>query len=221
MSIAAIHIVIAHHIGPVRRSVTGRRRPFANATIVHIDIEPAEIEERSGDVAVIARSAGVGALTASTVTVRGRVVGTHSYLGEHDRRRCIPSSKRGTDLSPHELLPRFAWHSPTATTFRVVTDVGQHTMWRRIAPLASSSSQLTSGGAGTMGFAVPAALVPRSLPKRDHLVMVATAAQMTNQNWPRSRKSDWEIKIAILNNGYLGMVRQCRSSTGQRYARRD
>jgi acetolactate synthase-1/2/3 large subunit len=104
----------------------------------------------------------------------------------------------------------------------VVTDVGQHQMWeaqyyRHDAP----RSHITSGGLGTMGFALPAAIGARfACPDREVWVVVGDGGfQMTMAELATIVQERLDIKVAIIDNGYLGMVRQLQQFFyGQRYA---
>ena len=118
-----------------------------------------------------------------------------------------------------ELIPPFVirqlWHSTkdasNGPTF-VVTDVGQHQMWECQYYIHDHSGQLlTSGGAGTMGYALPAAIgAQKAFP--DRLVWCVAGDggfQMTLQELAvLKQEHDLPVKIAIINNGFLGMVRQ-------------
>jgi acetolactate synthase-1/2/3 large subunit len=95
---------------------------------------------------------------------------------------------------------------------RIVTDVGQHQMWAaQQLTWRSPRTHITSGGAGTMGFAIPAALgVALACPDETIWVICGDGGfQMTNQEMATiSQENIKNIKIIIVNNGYLGMVRQ-------------
>lgn len=96
--------------------------------------------------------------------------------------------------------------------YRVVTDVGQHQMWAaQLIDWQHPRTHLTSGGAGTMGFAVPAAMgAAIACPDDTIWVVVGDGGfQMTNQELATiCQEGLRNIKVAIINNGYLGMVRQ-------------
>jgi len=93
-----------------------------------------------------------------------------------------------------------------------VTDVGQHQMWTaQLLDWRNPRSHITSGGAGTMGFAVPAALgAALACPDETVWVVVGDGGfQMTNQELATMvQEGVRNVKVAIVNNGYLGMVRQ-------------
>jgi acetolactate synthase-1/2/3 large subunit len=106
---------------------------------------------------------------------------------------------------------------------RIVTDVGQHQMWAaQLLDWRRPRSHLTSGGSGTMGFAVPAALgAAVACPDETIWVIVGDGGfQMTNQEIATmAQEGLTNVKIAIMNNGYLGMVRQWQQLfEGKRYS---
>lgn len=113
-----------------------------------------------------------------------------------------------------ELIPPFVmrqlWHSTGGQTI-VVTDVGQHQMWEAQYFVHERPRQLlTSGGLGTMGFALPAAIGAQFAAPNDRVWAVAGDGgfQMTLQELAVVVQEKLPIKIAIINNGFLGMVRQ-------------
>jgi acetolactate synthase-1/2/3 large subunit len=92
-----------------------------------------------------------------------------------------------------------------------VTDVGQHQMVAcRYAKFTQSKSNITSGGLGTMGFALPAAIGAKvGAPKRTTVAVIGDGGfQMTLQELGTIMQSEIDVKILILNNQFLGMVRQ-------------
>ncbi|HLJ80838.1 MAG TPA: thiamine pyrophosphate-dependent enzyme [Ktedonobacterales bacterium] len=107
----------------------------------------------------------------------------------------------------------------THTQALLVTDVGQHQMWAaRFYGFDRPNGHLTSGGLGTMGFALPAAL-GAALGRRDEPIWVVAGDggfQMNIQELATLADLNLPIKVAILNNGYLGMVRQWQEFFHQR-----
>jgi acetolactate synthase-1/2/3 large subunit len=94
---------------------------------------------------------------------------------------------------------------------RLVTDVGQHQMWAaQFFEFTKHNSHITSGGLGTMGFALPAAMgVALAYPDEPVWVVAGDGGiQMNLQELATIRDLGLNIKVAVLNNGYLGMVRQ-------------
>ena len=93
----------------------------------------------------------------------------------------------------------------------MVTDVGQHQMVTcRYAKFNQSKSNITSGGAGTMGFGLPAAIGAKfGAPERTVIAIIGDGGiQMTIQEFGTIMQTEVNVKIVILNNEYLGMVRQ-------------
>jgi acetolactate synthase-1/2/3 large subunit len=104
----------------------------------------------------------------------------------------------------------------TAGRAIIVTDVGQHQMWTaQYYKVAEPGTFITSGGLGTMGFGVPAAIGAKmARPDREVWAIVGDGGfQMTQAELQTIVQENVKINIAIINNGYLGMVRQCSSSS--------
>jgi acetolactate synthase-1/2/3 large subunit len=93
----------------------------------------------------------------------------------------------------------------------IATDVGQHQMWAaQFYPFSRERQWITSGGLGAMGFGVPAT-IGAQLAFRDRLAIAIVGDggfQMTSQELATAMQYDLPVKIVIMNNGYLGMVRQ-------------
>ena len=104
----------------------------------------------------------------------------------------------------------------------VVTDVGQHQMWEaQYYHHDEPRSLITSGGLGTMGFALPAAIGAKmACPRRKFVVAGDGGFQMTMPELATIAQEKLDIKVAIINNGYLGMVRQWQSSSTSAAMRR-
>src|SRR5207253_7498663 len=115
-------------------------------------------------------------------------------------------------LQPHDVYAALNRALGSSSHTRVVTDVGQHQMWTaQLIDWGTPRSHISSGGAGTMGFAVPAALgAALACPDETIWAVVGDGGfQMTNQELATMRQEGvTNVKIAIINNGYLGMVRQ-------------
>ena len=113
---------------------------------------------------------------------------------------------------PHDVYEGLNAAFASRSDWRVVTDVGQHQMWAaQLLDWRRPRTHITSGGAGTMGFAVPAALgVALACPEDTVWVVCGDGGfQMTNQELATiAQEGVKNVKIAIINNGYLGMVRQ-------------
>ena len=191
--------------------VIGDPKAFApNATIVHVDIDPAEIGKNVvPDLAIIADARELLAALLPLVEPRER----REWLAE------IAAWRRESGWeSPLEesgkLLPQYVIHEIwRATEGRaiVVSDVGQNQMWEAQYYLHElPGSLITSGGLGTMGFALPAAIGAR-IGRPDLPVWVVAGdggIQMTIQELATVVQEGLPLKIAVIDNGYLGMVRQ-------------
>jgi acetolactate synthase-1/2/3 large subunit len=193
--------------------VTGKLASYApNAKKIHIDIDPSELHKNvradvaiAGDLKTVLRNwlplvqsnhhdawiARIGEL-AGGPTVRdieelpddGRLCAAHVI---------------------HDI-----WKA-TAGCAIIVTDVGQHQMWAaQYYKIAEPGTFITSGGLGTMGFGVPAAIgVKMARPDREVWAIVGDGGfQMTQAELQTMVQENVKVNIAIINNGYLGMVRQ-------------
>ncbi len=201
--------------------VTGKALTFApRATVVHIDVDPSEIGKNVRVAVPIVGDAQrvLAALLAelpddaAPPTRAAWLTHIRDMQSKFQARHKELNRPETTSLMPHDvysaLNASFAAHGPV----RVVTDVGQHQMWAaQLLDWRRPRSHITSGGAGTMGFAVPAALgVALAHPDETVWAIVGDGGfQMTNQELATYVQEDVRnIKVAIVNNGYLGMVRQ-------------
>jgi acetolactate synthase-1/2/3 large subunit len=133
----------------------------------------------------------------------------------HEPRQQYRARPPGPGLSPHDVydaLNRALHSAPLAGRHRVVTDVGQHQMWAaQLIDWTRPRTHITSGGAGTMGFAVPAAM-GAALGCPDEVVVAICGDggfQMTNQELATIEQEGMRnVKVVVVNNGCLGMVRQ-------------
>jgi acetolactate synthase I/II/III large subunit len=194
--------------------VTGTLKTYApNAKKIHIDIDPAEINKNvKVDVAL------VGDLRKILLELLPRVVS-----GDHtDWIANIRSVKGDTAVRDIQNLPdnghlyaahviNDLWHQTRDRDTIIVTDVGQHQMWEaQYYKHEHPRSLITSGGLGTMGFALPAAIGAKvARPDADVWVVCGDGGfQMTMAELATMVQENLKVNIAIINNGYLGMVRQ-------------
>jgi acetolactate synthase-1/2/3 large subunit len=203
--------------------VTGRLDTFApHAKVVHADIDPAEIgKNRAVDVPVVGDARAVLADLATAVRAAlhdsdGTVPGCDyaAWWRQLDGwRRAYPL---GWDpapdgmLSPQQVIERIGRLTAGPDTV-YVAGVGQHQMWAsQFLTLDRPGSWLNSGGAGTMGYAVPAAMGAK-VGRPEAAVWAVDGDgcfQMTNQELVTCALNRIPIKVAVINNGSLGMVRQ-------------
>jgi acetolactate synthase-1/2/3 large subunit len=143
---------------------------------------------------------------------------------EHQPRQAYAQRAQTTGLMPHDVYAALdASLRERRHGVRVITDVGQHQMWAaQLIEWREPRTHITSGGAGTMGFAVPAALgAALACPDDTIWAVVGDGGfQMTNQELATIRQERIRnVKVAIINNGYLGMVRQWQELfEGRRYS---
>ncbi|HSJ56862.1 MAG TPA: thiamine pyrophosphate-dependent enzyme, partial [Anaerolineae bacterium] len=192
--------------------LTGPVDQFAQgAKIVHVDLDPAEIDKNVlVDLAVIGDLREVLPLLHERVEVRDR----QAWLGQIAAWRDDSAGRDIVGQEGDELVPQYVvrqiWHA-TRGEVVVVSDVGQNQMWEaQYFTHHRRRALLSSGGLGTMGFALPAAIgAQMGLPDQQIWVTAGDGGfQMNIQELATVVQERLPLKIAILNNGYLGMVRQ-------------
>ncbi|MEM6724475.1 MAG: biosynthetic-type acetolactate synthase large subunit, partial [Bacteroidota bacterium] len=195
--------------------VTGDVNRYAKqAKVIHIEIDPAEIDKNvKTDVAVLADAQE--ALEALTAFVDHR---EHAeWLAEFHRHDQIEHEQviskewfpENGPINMGEVIHQL--NTYTKGEAILVTDVGQHQMFGcRYKQFKRSKSNITSGGLGTMGFALPAALGAQlGCPDRPVVAVIGDGGfQMTIQELGAIAQTGAPVKILILNNSFLGMVRQ-------------
>jgi acetolactate synthase-1/2/3 large subunit len=195
--------------------VTGRLDKYAKqAKIIHLDIDPSEIDKN----------------VQTTVPVWGDCKETLPALTAKIQQKSYPEwlqkfrdfeqkeikavindelNPKSGELTMGEVISQL--NELTHGEAIIVTDVGQHQMVAcRYAKLNKTRSNVTSGGLGTMGFALPAAIGAKfGAPDRTVVAVIGDGGfQMTLQELGTIMQSDIDVKILILNNRFLGMVRQ-------------
>ncbi len=193
--------------------LTGKFDTFApKARIVHFDIDPAEMGKN---------------LTIDTPVVGDALLSLRSLLPQieptshPDWLEQIEEWKRDSkeiDILEQEtddlnapFIVRSLWHMTNGGDATIVTDVGQHQMWEaQYFNHTKKRSLLTSGGLGTMGYALPAAIgAQMGLKSEEVWVMAGDGGfQMTMIELKTVREQNVPVKITIINNSFLGMVQQ-------------
>lgn len=195
--------------------VTGKAALFApNAKVVHVDIDPAEISKiRIADVPIVGEVKDVLADLSDAVRELGTKPDISEWWSRLDHLRSdFPlgfSATSGGLLSPQHVIQRIG--ELTGPEGVYVAGVGQHQMWSaQFVKYERPNSWLSSGGAGTMGYSVPAAMGAKvAQPERVVWAIDGDGCfQMTNQELATCTLNDIPIKVAIINNSSLGMVRQ-------------
>ncbi|HET8624467.1 MAG TPA: biosynthetic-type acetolactate synthase large subunit [Gemmatimonadales bacterium] len=198
--------------------VTGNTAQFApRARIIHLELDPAEIGKNvPTEVGLVGDARGL--LRSLLTLVRPR--DCRAWRAEiAGFMRSRTESYRG-DLSPQSILT--ALHETTGGRCTIVSDVGQHQMWvAKLYPYRRVNTHITSGGLGAMGFAVPAAMgVHFARPYEPVWAISGDGGfQMNMQEMATMVQEKVPVKMAIFNNGYLGMVRQWQQFFhGRRYS---
>ena len=191
--------------------VTGNPQKFLpNAKIIHIDIDPAEIgKNKLIDVPIVGDLKNVLAELNQKVPKLSHTKWLDE-VAKLKKKYSLTFRKTEDDvLIPQEIL--FEINKLTKGEVIVATDVGQHQMWSaQFIKFNNPYSILTSGGAGTMGFGLPAAIGAQvANPDKKVLAIVGDGGfQMTFQELMMVKEYNLPVKIFIINNSYLGMVRQ-------------
>ncbi len=195
--------------------VTGRLDKYARqAKVIHLDIDPSEIDKNVKTTVPVWGDCKE-TLPALTALLRQRAhpqwLQRFADCMQQETVRCIqPEMQPVSDvLTMTEVIA--ALNTLTGGNAVIVTDVGQHQMVAcRYAQFHQSQSNITSGGLGTMGFALPAAMGAKlGCPERTVVAVIGDGGfQMTIQELGTVMQSNINVKILILNNRFLGMVRQ-------------
>ncbi|KPC67104.1 acetolactate synthase large subunit [Streptomyces chattanoogensis] len=209
--------------------VTGKLDSFAPyAKVVHADIDPAEIgKNRAADVPIVgdAREVIADLIVAVQAEHDAGHQGDYStWWKDLNRwRDTYPLGYEQPDdgsLAPQQVIERIGQLAPADTIY--AAGVGQHQMWAaHFIDYEKPATWLNSGGAGTMGYAVPAAMGAKAgQPGRTVWAIDGDGCfQMTNQELVTCALNNIPIKVAIINNGALGMVRQWQTLFyNQRYS---
>src|SRR5215467_9735228 len=212
--------------------VTGRLDSFApGAAVVHADIDPAEISKnRRADVPIVGDCREVIADLIAAVRAeheQGRRADLTAWRTQLDSwRGTYPLGYAEPDdgtLAPQRVIERIGKIAGPEAVY--VAGVGQHQMWAaQFIDYENPGTWINSGGLGTMGFAVPAAMGAK-MGRPDTTVWAIDGDgcfQMTNQELATCAIEGIPIKVAIINNGSLGMVRQWQTLFyNERYSNTD
>nr|VNQ67929.1 acetolactate synthase large subunit [Streptococcus pneumoniae] len=194
--------------------LTGNPKTFAkNAKVAHIDIDPAEIGKIiSADIPVVGDAKKALQMLLAEPTVHNN---TEKWIEKvtKDKNRVRSYDKKERVVQPQAVIERIG--ELTNGDAIVVTDVGQHQMWTaQYYPYQNGRQLVTSGGLGTMGFGIPAAIGAKiANPDKEVVLFVGDGGfQMTNQELAILNIYKVPIKVVMLNNHSLGMVRQWQES---------
>lgn len=212
--------------------VTGKAATFApHAAVVHVDVDPSEIGKLVPvAVGIVGDARAVLAALLQALPPRRSSTRLERWIAEvqalretYEPRQIYRRRPESAALQPQDVCAALDAARRVRGPCRIVTDVGQHQMWAaQLLEWRRPRTHITSGGAGTMGFAVPAALgAALAHPTETIWAVVGDGGfQMTNQEIATMvQEGVTNVKIAIVNNGYLGMVRQWQQLfEGRRYS---
>jgi len=200
--------------------VTGRLSDFAKgAKVIHIDVDPAEIGKNVPvDIPIVGDAKTVLSRLVPLVSPARRDPWLERIAGWKEAYRLRYIERPGV-IAPQRVIEEL--HRVTMGRAIITADVGQHQMWlAQFYPFQTPRSHLSSGGLGTMGFGFPAAIGAKlAFPERSVWSVTGDGGfQMNIQELATCAAYGIGVKVAILNNRSLGMVRQIQElSYGGRY----
>ncbi|MBU2754100.1 biosynthetic-type acetolactate synthase large subunit [Acidithiobacillus sp. CV18-2] len=195
--------------------VTGNLSHFApHAKIIHVDVDPASISKNVkvdvpvvGDLCSVLRE--MNELAEEMGIGDGSLERWWAQIEEWRQRDCLHYTQTDTIIKPQYVVQKL--FELTAGNAIVTSDVGQHQMWAaQFYGFDRPRRWINSGGLGTMGFGLPAAMGAQMAEPQSTVVCVTGegSIQMNIQELSTCQQYKLPIKVACLNNGYLGMVRQ-------------
>ena len=212
--------------------VTGHLPSFApNAAVIHADIDPAEIgKNRHADVPIVGDAREVIIELVSAIQAQHAAGKSSDYAAWWSQLNKLRDefplgydTPANNETAPQQVISRIGQIAGPDAYY--VAGVGQHQMWSaQFIEYEKPGHWINSGGLGTMGFAVPAAMGAK-VGSPDSVVWAIDGDgcfQMTNQELATCAINDIPIKVAVINNGTLGMVRQWQSLFyNERYSNTD
>lgn len=195
--------------------VTGTLEKFApNARVVHIDIDPAEIgKNRSVDIPIVGDAKIVLSAINEELAQKNTAPKTQEWVErvlQWKRESPFYYEAREDAILPEQVLDVLSQKTQDRDTI-YTTEVGQHQMWAaQYLKCTRSREFISSGGAGTMGFGLPAAMGAQMGKPESRVVCIAGdgSVQMNIQEMATIRENNLPIKLVILDNNCLGMVHQ-------------
>ena len=189
---------------------TGKVEQFCrHATIVHVDIDPSEIGKiRAANLGIVAEARDTLERALAHIEARSRSA-WNARIRELRSRFPMPGMDNGDLSHPVGLIRWLSEHLPPDTI--ITTDVGQHQMWvAQHFAFQTPRSLLTSGGLGTMGFGLPAAIGAALAHRRRKVVCISGDGSilMNIQELATLAELDLNVTVLVLNNQHLGLVRQ-------------
>lgn len=207
--------------------VTGRLDAFSpNSKKIHVDIDPSSINKNVRvDIGIVADAGkAIAALLAqwqARVGKRGDIAAWNTQIDTWRARKGFAYRQSGEVIKPQYAVERLYELTKDRKTF-ITTEVGQHQMWAaQFYRFEEPNRWMTSGGLGTMGYGLPAAIGVQMAHKDGLVIDIAGEAsiQMCIQEMSCAVQYGLPVKIFILNNEWMGMVRQWQQLLhGERYS---
>jgi acetolactate synthase-1/2/3 large subunit len=201
--------------------VTGKLKTFApHAKIIHIDLDPSSIAKNVPvDIPVVGNAKQVLTNLLEQVEFRERKE-WFDKIAHWKKRHPLRYDQKGQSIKPQYVIEEL-WRQTEGQAI-IATGVGQHQMWTaQFYKFTRPRQLITSGGLGTMGFGLPAA-IGAQIANPDALVVDIdgdSSFNMTMTELSTAVMYELPIKVCILNNGYMGMVRQWQELFyGRRYS---
>jgi len=191
--------------------ITGKLDEFAprRETIVHIDIDPASISKNIPvDIPVVGDARGILRELAKLIEPNDHAQ-WWAMINEWRDKHPLTYDRSGGTLKPQQIIEQI--HDATHGDAIITTEVGQNQMWAaQWYTYTRPRTFISSGGLGTMGFGFPAAIGAQvACPDRTVIDIAGDGSfQMNIQELSTAVREKLPVKVALLNNGYLGMVRQ-------------
>lgn len=190
--------------------VTGKLSEFApNARIIHVDIDPTSISKNVlvdipivGDVKLVLKEM-------NKMAKKAEIADWKKEVSDWKEKHPMVYDNSGDDIKPQAVMEKLS--ELTNGDAIITTEVGQNQMWAaQYYSYKHSRTLLTSGGLGTMGYGFPAAVGAKAAVPKKQVICVAGdgSLQMNIQEMATCKSQDLNVKILILNNSCLGMVRQ-------------
>lgn len=187
--------------------ITGKIDEFAkNASIIHVDIDPASISRNiTVDIPVVADAKKA----ISSILEKASPLPTEAWINQiNEWKKAHPITMNKNNMTPQDIIEEI---NNIFTNSIITTDVGQNQLWTtQFLKLDKDRQMLTSGGLGTMGYGFPAAIGAK-IGNRDKDVIAICGdggIQMNIQEMATAAAYELPLIICIFNNGYLGNVRQ-------------
>ena len=190
--------------------ITGRLKDFApNAKVIHMEIDPAEIGKNVRPTVTLQGDARICLREVNKLVKSAKRSEWFARIDELKRAHPSITIRETPEVLPQYVIDKL--YEVTGGDCYIVTGVGQHQMWAaQFFWYDKPNSFVTSGGLGTMGFEVPAAMGVQAAKPGELVWSICGDGgfQMTLQELATIAEYEWPIKFAIINNSCLGMVRQ-------------